>query len=1470
MNSQWGKAIKSSSVIKIEKLLAFYTVSESTAPEVIIDSPALVVKEKRFNLSGKVEGITNPQGVSLSIDGMKYNVKPDNSFSIPLVKKDGRYVLDIYADDGKGKISSHVLKHIIVDAEKSSTNSRPRDRQVFNTTSFSNVTRSALGISKIYSIVPNFLSFQTEIDTNQTSILDIAAGISSLLPTPNTFVSGAVNCTVYVNDEFGIQSVLFVYSSDGGLTWQQIEKLDKPTFGTFKAGAWSTSLDTVTKGISGDILIRATVNGAINTFERTNEIHVDNVLPIIDVAEITNLNYSPEENDSLKIQSVSYKINEDVNVTVQILTENSELVATLTENQFIQGDQSGSLAWNGHYENNFDSEFVTDGNYYARIQATDKAGNVALAANLRFSYDRTKPSAITYEPVSSNVSIYSWPRVIFSEDINPETINANNFSLKNLITGNVFPCSIYYDALSRTAYMQSNVPMESNTLYEVTLGQGIKDLAGNRLDKLMKWQFYTEQTNGSPIMYEYNPGEYKGIAKIALQVQDAGKVENVTVEYSQDGITWASIPDKLNLAEGNNKDGIWETTWDTQGMQGQYFMRIIARDDEGNSTTYKYNVDIIKTDKVNIGNLELKQKVNLMDNEVSIDIPAQAVENVQEIMATQETFQALPKMPITKVFVGRAFNFKALDAAGDVVEDFKKPLQVTMSYDLTGKDFLDESSIAIYYFNPNSNSWEKMISQLDQDKNTVSAQLPHFSLYAVLAEGKRIYLPTVKYKIYDGGLAPVFNTDNISRYPFEIYLPNEQVPSNYRIHSNYTRDTDTCASCHSTHTAVGENLLQWYTVYDTCMACHDGTVASTYNVVEGTIANTGMPTYGGAFGLGDEQSLSRHNVRGGVRNAMAPGGTVTAVTYHNYEGEENENISWQVDFSCDSCHEPHGSGGNARLLNPDPNGAARRNWIGGQFVNDDRVGLTRDVTDWTRIVVDDGSVSGIKTVKYVVYPYRKAEGNSIIRDTQQKPLTWLTGYPYFDPETHYTKITDSVYSDGIPFEKFTVDNSNGYTYIIFSKNLNNPKENEYVPEDDDPNVKMNFIASVRVTMDIKNYLQWNEKINLGTGMNYFCAGCHQDYNTATAAFFVYDSLTYSNPLKLSSGVHSQSVRHQMGMNWNGENETVGNATYNVSKLRFEEDPWGRSEYNQIVNCLTCHFAHGTSTDYWQKLFGPDGVLKEQEIYVYTNESLIEEAGSSSLKRLPNNELCITCHPESVNGSVYQPADADPAMYTQDNATYIGSSKDTCGNDSCHPKQYTGWEETQHKVAGVTCEDCHGPASVHAEVYSELNITVPYNLSKPKQTDICGQCHIRGVNIENSVVDSNYGFRPGQDDSLLSVIYPYSYDGRYYRLTDNKDYYSIANATYMMSVTNYSYLKGNEYTDFIQSKHYTSLAISCNTCHSPHGVNDIGLSLNTDGFSICATCHDTLGGDSKDWKAYIDTHMPEVDDNGIKFRTHSFP
>lgn len=140
------------------------------------------------------------------------------------------------------------------------------------------------------------------------------------------------------------------------------------------------------------------------------------------------------------------------------------------------------------------------------------------------------------------------------------------------------------------------------------------------------------------------------------------------------------------------------------------------------------------------------------------------------------------------------------------------------------------------------------------------------------------------------------------------------------IHSNYTANTDACASCHATHTAVGANLLQWSNTSTACMACHDGTVTSTYNVEAGLIAATATKTSGGLFGvLGTETGLSKHNVASALTTSGAMGGSEALGT--------DLNGNWSTSFSCATCHSPHGQGGNDRILNADPNGIAMQNKV---------------------------------------------------------------------------------------------------------------------------------------------------------------------------------------------------------------------------------------------------------------------------------------------------------------------------------------------------------------------------------------------------------------------------------------------------------------------------------------------------------------------------------------------------------------
>lgn len=145
-------------------------------------------------------------------------------------------------------------------------------------------------------------------------------------------------------------------------------------------------------------------------------------------------------------------------------------------------------------------------------------------------------------------------------------------------------------------------------------------------------------------------------------------------------------------------------------------------------------------------------------------------------------------------------------------------------------------------------------------------------------------------------------------------------PPTQTAHGSYTADTNACAGCHSTHSAQGAELLRESTVDATCRTCHDGT-GSKYNVANGTVlvpdgagGTVEKLTQGGPIGskavdgqdgftyTGPADVTSRHAVGTTLIN-KAPGG--------NYSGTAT---GWTDTLTCGSCHDPHGTAHNYRLL----------------------------------------------------------------------------------------------------------------------------------------------------------------------------------------------------------------------------------------------------------------------------------------------------------------------------------------------------------------------------------------------------------------------------------------------------------------------------------------------------------------------------------------------------------------------------
>ncbi|MDA8442791.1 MAG: hypothetical protein M0Z55_10510 [Peptococcaceae bacterium] len=462
-----------------------------------------------------------------------------------------------------------------------------------------------------------------------------------------------------------------------------------------------------------------------------------------------------------------------------------------------------------------------------------------------------------------------------------------------------------------------------------------------------------------------------------------------------------------------------------------------------------------------------------------------------------------------------------------------------------------------------------------------------------------------------------------------------------KIHSNYASNTNACAACHATHTGVGESLLQWDGMTETCMACHDGTAGvATYNVSGGEIGTTGAITNGGLFPTNDNtaNSKSMHDVFGGVQVTAAPGGNFAATGASTAADKGN----FKEDFSCVSCHSPHGNGANFRILDPNVNGFANLH-------------TNKTAATWEVVTAPDAT----DNTKWVV----KAAFNDV-NSTAPFYAYLLTGpYPL--------KVGVTANS------AYTVDNNNGYTEITLAS-----------AQTTAPTVTGNVAAKVKGTVD--NYLQASEKVTYINGFSDFCGACHTDYNTANYTVgsttngygdrsfaqgtftTANDGTTAKNPLSqdaqgklpvyipshavsIETGTFTQAYRHTVGLSAGKDGH--GNA---VNGMPFETRKYfvnGSASFTgYYLSCLSCHVAHGTDNNYWKAYADQRGTMgvpvadggtalssdakaiyNTSEVFDTSNAST-PDAGNgnyinsrgSNLKRMPNMAACEGCHTKGLN------------------------------------------------------------------------------------------------------------------------------------------------------------------------------------------------------------------------------------------------
>jgi len=125
------------------------------------------------------------------------------------------------------------------------------------------------------------------------------------------------------------------------------------------------------------------------------------------------------------------------------------------------------------------------------------------------------------------------------------------------------------------------------------------------------------------------------------------------------------------------------------------------------------------------------------DNAISAAFPPGAVAElaVASYRAVTET------LPTTRNPIGPVFDLGATwYGGGDSVRDFLRPVTITVWYNESDMEGVNESRLALHYWD---DGWIEVPTIVEAGENRAAAGVNHFTIYALLEWRHTIYLPLV-------------------------------------------------------------------------------------------------------------------------------------------------------------------------------------------------------------------------------------------------------------------------------------------------------------------------------------------------------------------------------------------------------------------------------------------------------------------------------------------------------------------------------------------------------------------------------------------------------------------------------------------------------------------------------------------------------------------------------------------------------
>jgi hypothetical protein len=426
--------------------------------------------------------------------------------------------------------------------------------------------------------------------------------------------------------------------------------------------------------------------------------------------------------------------------------------------------------------------------------------------------------------------------------------------------------------------------------------------------------------------------------------------------------------------------------------------------------------------------------------------------------------------------------------------------------------------------------------------------------------------------------------------------------SGQSLHGSYQNNTNSCATCHQTHTAAeGDYLLFKDGTYSTCSACHDGTTGAYNSFSPVTAENT--DSIAGTFDVhGAGQNGSLHQADGSLKISAAPGGSSTSAKYNQ-------------DFDCASCHNAHGSGSNTSAgiagennLNVDPMGWGRVPYsatAGEKVTYYKGHGMVTETTTIDnkngKLFFNIGILTGVPTTKTTPYilvkttakdtditsPASTTSGNyfwsragvkvgdQVIQTYRWSSTKYVPDYSLWLRELSYPFVANTVlFSDTDQKNSLNMDSNltivwrDGFAYGSSVANIKSA------------NVSLGI--DVETTGKIEDL--WSGAApDSGIEMSKYCGACHADYVSETRTDV--------------TGTYTTAHRHA-----------------NISR--------------DELTCVRCHYAHGSEAQILHD--ANDNTYYDLTTKLGMTSStaldyLKDTNPSSALKRYTGMSVCYACH-----------------------------------------------------------------------------------------------------------------------------------------------------------------------------------------------------------------------------------------------------